>query len=255
MFSIKPKKEHNNEYLNISNENNENNNMLSIDLKTINFENISVELALNILQLKHNEYYNMNQTEIIQYYNHKIKLTNNINNILALKIILKYKLKGLDIKINKINGIMVSEYNNLTKNSKKKETFEIEQKINSLINNTNDDFKIQQVQQNNFKIIQHNNMQNSNKNIIEFPKNLNNITPKLNANLKQNQNIIPNKNFNSIEINKQLNQISQQNLYNSNNNSKFISNEKHNNMNVINSSEFDIDTIINSYSQKKNQGL
>ena len=109
MFSIKPKKVSNNDYLNISNDNNENNSVLSIDLKTINFENISVELALNVLQLKHNDYYNMNQTEIIQYYNNKMKLTNNINNILALKIILKYKLKGLDIKINKMNGIMLSE--------------------------------------------------------------------------------------------------------------------------------------------------
>ena len=39
----------------------------------INFENISVELALNVLQLKHNKYNEMTQQDMIQYYNEKIK--------------------------------------------------------------------------------------------------------------------------------------------------------------------------------------
>ena len=105
-FNIQPKKEHN-DYINISNDDTENNNILLIDLKTINLENISVELALNVLQLKHSVYNDMNQNDMIQYYNNKIKMTNNINTILALKIILKSKLKGSDIKINKMNGIMI----------------------------------------------------------------------------------------------------------------------------------------------------
>jgi len=277
MFSIKPKKETNKDYLNISNNNNENNSVLSIDLKTINFENIAVELALNVLQLKHNEYYNMNQTEIIQYYNHKMKLTNNINNILALKIILKYKLKGLDIKINKMNGIMVSGpeiQNNLSKNTKKTEKSTTELKIDSIINNSQEDFKIQQVQQNNFKIIQKNITQNFNKNIVEIPKysynfnnaisnNSTNINPYVNT--MSNNNNISNDNFNvnnnSNQSNQiaQFNQLTQFNLQNSMSksilNNNFNSNEKINDMAVITSSEFDIDSIINSYTQKKNSGL
>ena len=319
MFSIKPKKVSNNDYLNISNNNNENNSVLSIDLKTINFENISVELALNILQLKHNEYYNMNQTEIIQYYNNKMKLTNNINNILALKIILKYKLKGLDIKINKMNGIMLSDNeqkDNLPKKSENTKNNHMEQKINSIINiSQDDDYKIQQVQQNNFKIIQKNSTQNSN--IIELPKNLyvsnsnsNDVKyPTININNNTNsntKNIImykqpnqPNQSNQPNQLN-QLNQSNQQNQPNqSNQPNQFIqqnqpnqsiqsnqqnqqnqfiqqnqpnqfiqpkqfiqpnnfntsTSEKINNMVVITSSEFDIDTIINSYTQKKNYGL
>ena len=256
MFSIKPKKVSNNDYLNISNDNNENNSVLSIDLKTINFENISVELALNVLQLKHNDYYNMNQTEIIQYYNNKMKLTNNINNILALKIILKYKLKGLDIKINKMNGIMLSEpelepklkqKNNLSKN------YSTEQKINSIINNSQDDYKIQQIQQNNYKIIQKNTEHNINKNNIVLTKNLHdanvNIVQYPTVNLG-NKNNGDKNNYNKTndKIFTQSNQFTQskQNL---------SVNEKINNMVVITSTEFDIDTIINSYVQKKNSGL
>lgn len=235
MFSIKPKKVSNNEHLNISNDNNENNSVLSIDLKTINFENISVELALNVLQLKHNEYYNMSQSEIIQYYNYKIKLTNNINNILALKIILKYKLKGLDIKINKMNGIMLSENeqkNNLSTKSDNLKNNYMEPKINSIINNPNDNFKIQQIQQNNFKIIQKN-ITNSTSNIAEISNN-NNF----------NQNLI---------MNKYSNQSNQSNQSNKSNNFNTI--EKINNMTVITSSEFDIDSIINTYTEKKNSSF
>ena len=58
-YSIRPpKKNDSNEqkvYTNIVNESsNTNNNILSIDLNSINFENTSVELALNILKLNRN---------------------------------------------------------------------------------------------------------------------------------------------------------------------------------------------------------
>ena len=160
-YSIKPKKETNSDYVNISNDNNKEANILPINLKAINFENISVELALNVLQLKHNNYHEMSQYDIIQYYNDKMKLTNNINIILALKIILKAKLKGLDVKINKHNVMTFSDTNENNKittdntfNEKKKEI----NKNDTLDNedNTKNDFKINQFQNNSFKIIQNN---------------------------------------------------------------------------------------------------
>lgn len=273
-YSLKPKKEYNNEYLNISNNITENNNILSIDLKTINFENISVELALNTLQLKHSDYHNMNQIQIIKFYNEKMKLTNNINNILALKIILKHKLKDIDVKINKANGIMFSELNNLKNvNIKNNKNSNTEQKINSIINNTKDNYKIQQVQNNNFKIVQknvsYNNIKNNsnysnfinnvnNYNFIELPNNNQNIQS-INNNLnKQPFNYLNQQeklNINNNKENFEFNIKNSQKLNEKNSINNFTINEKVNNINVITSSEFDIDSIINAYSQKKNQGL
>lgn len=200
-YSLKPNKkysknQYNDEYLNISNDKEPNENILKIDLKTINFENTSVELALNTLHLNHNEYHNMGQAQIIKYYNDKIKLTNNINTILALKIILKYKLKNQDPNINKQNGITVGfpspiNHSNNVKNQNVPNN--IENKINSMINVQKNEFKIKQIDENNFKIKQ-------------IDKNT-------------------------------------------------ISENKINNSSIINSSEFDIDSIIKTYSAKKNQGF
>lgn len=258
MFSlnIKPPKnnnEHknttNNDHFNISNDETPNDDVLLIDLKTINLENISVELALNVLQLKHIKYYEMNQTDIIQYYNNKIKLTNNINTILALKIILKSKLKGIDVKINKSNGIMISKNEskiNTQPDNKSSNTSNTEKKINSIISKSNNDFKIQQIShanQNNFKIVQNNNTHN--QNINNKPNNMY-LNQQLNQQSNQFNNLYPNNLFNKSEQSVQFN--------NSHSNSKIVK-EKINDMVVINSSEFDIDSIINSYSQKKNLGF
>lgn len=297
-LNIKPKKDHNNnDYINISNDDTENNNILLIDLKTINLENISVELALNVLQLKHSVYNDMNQNDMIQYYNNKIKMTNNINTILALKIILKSKLKGADIKINKMNGIMISKQeSSINSNNKNKiigTESEIEKKINSLKTSSNSDFKIQQVQHNNFKIVQKNIIPGINKNLVQFSNNSQNYysdtknlfqsnqsnhtnhtnqsnhtnqTNQLNHTNQTNQSnqsyqsnqtnqyyLPPNQSNQTIQ-NSYYEQYSQLNQYNMFNNKNTLD-EKINNMVVVNSSEFDIDTIINSYSQKKNQGL
>ena len=118
-----------------------NSNILNVDLKSINFENISTELALNVLQLKHNKYYEMTHQDIIQYYNEKIKLNNNMNTILALKIILKYKFKDLNVSHNKLNNISITD-NKLDKNDyidnfSNKKLIEQKNKISndSIINN------------------------------------------------------------------------------------------------------------------------
>ncbi len=309
MFSlnIKPKKENNNQPINISNNDEENNGVLLIDLKTINLENISVELALNVLQLKHATYYEMNQSDIIQYYNNKMKLTNNINTILALKIILKSKLKGLDLKINNKNGIMFSnrEPNNNTSTNittNNYDTLNIEKKIKAITSTStnNDDFRINQVQKNNFKIIQNKVSQDTNKNLVEFkntsqnfyPNQLNNSqTNNLQTNNSQtnkvNQFYLPtSSNQTNSQTNSQSNQANQanqanqfylpssSNQINSQTNQFYLptssnqtypisnqfntnqtNNEKINNIPVINSSEFDINSIINSFTQKKNQGF
>lgn len=278
-YAIKPRRTQNDDYVNISNNNEENNNLLLIDLKTINFENISVELALNVLRLKHKIYYDMTQNDIIQFYNNKMKLTNNIDTILALKIILKAKLKGLDIKINKSNGITFGNSNKNLKNSSKNIISETEQKINSILDKNDLNFKIKQVQQNNFKIIQQNTTQNLYKNIVEYPNKTpnfyiqqNNLSNNLNiANQNTNSNTA-NKNYlsNNVNIANQnananiANQNANANIANQNNflNTVNITNGPNNNLEkndsksqVINSSEFDIDSIINSYAQKKYYGL
>ncbi len=223
MFYIKPKKDNNNnQYINISNTTDEKDEILNIDLKTINLENISVELALNVLQLKHSTYNDMKQNDIIQYYNNKIKMTNNINTILALKIILKSKLSVSDVKINKINGISVSNQNTSIEANRISNL--VDSKIKTSILKSNNNFKIQQdLPQNNFKIIQ------------------NNITSSINKYSTTNNDLENHLKIFNHEIKPIDNNV--------------ISNEKIKNLNVINSSEFDIDSIIKSYSHKKNQGF
>lgn len=295
-YSLKPKKNENEnkEYTNIINESKEDNSkFLTIDLKNINFENISVELALNILQFKHNEYYNMSQSEIVEYFNEKMKLTNNINTMLALKIILKAKLKGLDFKINKLNGITVSQAE-ISNDTKKNKTNEVYNQIPKEMSNDND-FKIQQINSNEFKIKQFNtnNLQKNNNQIFnvsdtnlfehDFLKksnseitnnlvkldNFKNNNTNLNNNIRSNQNSISNdfvKNFNQfpnhtsisnksfINQNNHSNNISNNhsNNHHSNNHSNNNKNETFNGISIINSSEFDIDSIIKSHYDKKN---
>ena len=221
-YSIKPKKG-NNEYVNISNDNTPKDDILLIDLKTINFENVSVELALNVLQLKHKIYYDMNQQEIIKYYNNKMKLTNNIDTILALKIILKAKLK----ESNSQNKINVSNYNESNNSNITLNTLNIEQKNNNMMNNNS--FKIQQ---NNIKNVQNNYLPVNNKNIS-----IQSIPIK-------NQNIINNPTTKNIQISN-----NQPKEFNYNNVSSAV--ETHNNQIVVNSNEYDINNIINSYVSKK----
>ena len=251
-YSMRPKKDKNPvEYINIQNETfNENNNFLNIDLKSINFENMAVELALNVLQLKHNKYSDMNQQNIIEYYNDKIKLNNNINSILALKIILKHKLKDVNVPTNKINKTNTNEFNtgnnnvNNTTNNKK---FLEQQNTNNFTGQNQ--FTIVQngkkTNQNDFKITQIDN-KNKNSNIL----------------IKNNyQTNIPDNNIKYFNMYQQNNP----NLYQQNNpNIKYNQNNpylKHNNsqpnnhIQIANSSEFDIDSIINSYTQKKTNGM
>ena len=196
-------------------------------------------------------------------------MTNNINTILALKIILKSKLKGSDIKINKMNGIMISKQDsNLNSNNKNKilktntntesvPESKIEKKINYLKNST--DFKIQQVQQNNFKIIQKNIISGINENLVQYSNNSQIYYQETNQ--QSTFYLLPNKSNKTNQTNHtnqnshyEQNQWSFNQQNNTTNNKKTLD-EKINNMVVINSSEFDIDSIINSYSLKKNQGF
>jgi hypothetical protein len=323
-YSIKPKKDTNNDYVNISNDiSNVNNNILTVDVKAINFENISVELALNILQLKHNIYYEMSQYEVIEYFNNKMKLTNNINNILALKIILKAKLKGLDVKINKNNVMTFSDTNNKNNNQTQENNKifrnydESKEKVMSGNKMYNGDehniknFKIQQIQNENFKLVQnnsvfnkssygsnpnqnhanhnqvnynqanynqvnhnqvnHNQVNHNQVNYNQFNHNQNNFKANQQAyGMKQNIDkidkiknnpdlIIVQNNKQSIQSNHHAQTQQNQNISNlksyPNPNKTVKSVETFNGYPVVNSSEFDIDSIINSYTQKKNLGI
>ena len=262
-YSMRPKKDNNPiNYVNINNTEFDNETVLNIDLKSINFDNTALELALNVLQLKHNEYYEMTQSDVIIYYNKKIKFNNNINFILALKIILKYKFKDSNVVINKLNIIDTDDniVNYKVNTSKKK--ISLENKINVIKENSlfsnNTDYKIIQSNVKNNNEIKKNLINDKLfKNNNEFERNLNNTNSKIyqnntiplnsvynditSVNLKQintNQNILNNSNKqNNIPINTNINNNIQ---------------EKYNNYNISNSSEFDIDSIINSFTNKKN---
>ena len=243
-YSMRPKKANNNqEHLNINREEfDQNDKILNIDLKSINIDNMAVELALNVLMLKHNIYNEMTQHDIIQYYNNKIKLTNNISTILSLKIILKHKFKGLNVNINKLNGITIND-NNPEQNNNLNNSTNLYDSTNFSDSTNLTDFKFNNnTNNNNFKITQN----NANNNFKITQNNTNN-------NFKITQN---NQNFNTSlnlsQNNKFIKQNSQPNI------TKPIEIkpiETFNGQIVSKSLEFDIDSIINSYSKKKTSGL
>jgi hypothetical protein len=308
-YSMRPKKEKNPvEYININNDNfNDNNKILNFDLGIINFDNIAVELALNILQLKYNKYNEMTQQDMIVFYNEKIKLNNNINSILALKIILKYKFKGLDVGINKLNRITINDdiLNNNQLNSKNTQNItvnssQIKPKPDSnIINNSSkhkefsiiqngkkmnsNDFKIIQIEIGNEKKNYTNNIYNlhvPNKNINRtsfnndyldiisyndklYNNSLNNQNNYQNFNLNyypksypnSNSNFYPNTNTNT-NTNTNLNTQPYINpLPYPHTNLNHNQNETFNGQKITKSSEFDIDSIINLYKQKKTVGM
>jgi hypothetical protein len=310
-YSMRPKKDKNPiDYVNINNDNfNENNNILNVDLKSINFENISVELALNVLQLKHNKYYEMTQQDMIQHYNEKIKLNNNINSILALKIILKYKFKDTNISVNKLNGINLDDikidnkinnkidnkidvndnYNNFNKTlieqKNKISNGQVKQNDFLIIQNgkkTNlGDFKITQIDTKQINNNHHNKGSNSNKqlknnsltntlenNKYNFKETANNTVYNDIVNINSNQNITNSKiKYINTHSHPQTHPQTQQQTYtqhthtqphthtHSQTNTHNNHFETYNGLQVTKSSEYDIDSIINSYSQKKISGL
>jgi hypothetical protein len=273
-YSMRPKKEINNnsEYVKISNEDNQTNKNLNIDLKSINFENTAVELALNILQLNHTHYHQMSKQDTIIYYNEKMKLINNVNIIMALKLILKYKLKDSTIYVSKQNNIILNDNNteqvNLDSknNNSKTNNSKNNYQDNSIPVLTIDNFKITQNNSNdsnNFKITQNNSnniynmnsLNNTNKNFLNIgnsvnPDNFVNMnTNNNNLNINQNINRNPNQNINR-NSNQNINKNSNQNI-----NRGYISNEKINGKNVISSIDFDVNSIINDYYNKKNMNF
>ena len=283
-YSMRPPKDNsskhmNNDYVNISPDiSGENSNVLNIDLNSINFENVSVELALNIVGLQHKLYHEMSQYDIIKYYNDKIKLLNNLNVNLALKILLKHKLKGLDIKVNKSNVMMPSEksnqkilYSNNSNDSEYGSSYTQSQ------TKSQTQYK-QHPRQNDFKIIQNTNQNqyqipiatysNTNQNAFSFPNsNINvrssNSNPNANPNINLNMNSRLNSNPNlNLSMNSNINSRQNPNM---NPNMNLRPNPNLPNMPaqketfdgriVSTSSQFDIDSIINSYTQKKSSGL
>lgn len=210
------------------------NDILNIDVNTIKFENISVELALNTLRINHTEYYNMSIQDMIFFYNEKMKLILNINEILALKIILKYKLKGNEIKVNEHNSILIEP----------KETILKKNNINSKINsNINNEMNIEKNEKNNFfnQIDYNQNQQNKNQNIFNKIENQQNNIMNIINNENNNFQIIQNND----KINNNLKKI----------NIPKIETETKMGKTILNLPEFDIDSIINNYVENKNKGF
>lgn len=237
-YSMRPKKNINSKsigYININNNNyNDGNDVLNVNLNTINLEKTAVELALNVLNLKHNVYNEMSQYDMIVYYNDRIKFTNNINSILALKIILKSK-------FNESNGESIN--NNTINNN----PIHIQIPVNE---------PTQPISNNNFKILQ----TDTNPHIINKPDIIykNNLPIITSQPLQQQMPLINKPKIKSPEINtnNHINSYSQSipqiPIYNMNNQNPIIN---FNSNLKPESSEFDIDAIINSYSQKKTQGF
>lgn len=234
---------------------------LPFDPKTINFENSSVELALNVLQLKHNEYFQMSSNDVISYYNERIKLINNNNVILALKIILKHKLTNTDISVSKHNNLIMNDSNKSTNNPK------------SIPNsNSNNNFQIKQnnkiIGSNNFKPTQNFHFQsgiNSNKigqSNSTFSKNMellekyrqtnSNIFPNnfnSNHNLNSNSNLIGKSTQPIVKSSPDINDF-KNSLVNSNTIGQFSNGKK-----IMDSVDYDIDSIINNYMNRKTNGF
>lgn len=160
--------------------------ILKVDVNSINFENISVELALNILRLNHTTYHNMSEMDIIKYYNEKSRMNLSLDAILALKIIIKSKLKNSNNIVNSYNSLNHETSLNISQNqqppilpnynlSKKNNTqppvhplFEIN---NLAVPNVSDNLNIteNQVKITNFKIIQNDDTYSNNKTVMVNP--------------------------------------------------------------------------------------
>ena len=194
--SIKPKE--NSKEVTIS----ENNNFNSI-----NIEKNSIELSLNILSLDHKEYHKMTKQEFLVIYNEKIKYEENINNSLALNILLKNKLNKWD-PIEQISN-----------KNKENEKYEIEQmyKKNIPINISKVQKKNPTTYPNYLNIEVNNNFLKT-----DLPNNINNIFPTTINSLNEQ-----NMNTNSINYNNNSN-------INSNINPNNNSNENINNNNFFN---------------------
>lgn len=265
-YSMRPKRDNpNNDYTNISiNSIEPDNSILSIDVNSINFENASVELALNVLQLQHVKYHEMTQQDVIMYYNDRMKMNNDINKILALKIILKNKLKGVGLPINK-----QANTNNLPQNTPTSNKVSLSENYHTPVNKLyNKEYNVDK-NSNNFKIVQNNPTNQSSNgngyalNHLNTRTGQNNATimPNLNINLNNTNQIVDlyhnlgrNNNYTPKQTST-INNFSSKQIPISNNTQPQNTQETFGGRVISSSNEFDIDSIINLYSQKKSSGM
>jgi hypothetical protein len=252
--------------------------ILRVDVNSINMENISVELALNILRLNHTTYHKMSELEVIKYYNEKSKMTLSIEAILALKIIIKSKLKNSnnivnsynsqnqnqsqsqDYKLNDTNNQISQQMPNYNFLNKKNNTISVPlfETNNLAVPNVVDNLAFLSINnerevKNNFKIIQNENIFDTNKTVMVNPY-LKNVNEQVSY--VPQPNILNIKNNNKEQVKKTLpNFVEQKN----NNNNKFydppIKNNNISYQNAIPLADYDLDSIINNFQMKKNNGV
>ncbi len=80
----------------------------SINASNINLEKTSVELSLNVIGLGHQAFENMSKHDFLSYYESMSKQQGSINKILALKVLLKYKMEQNNQPIHQDNSAQVA---------------------------------------------------------------------------------------------------------------------------------------------------
>lgn len=226
-------------------------NILSIDPKTINFENTSVELALGVLGLSHTKYSQMSDYDVITYYNERMTMINSFNHILALKIVLKYKL-SVEKNLGKpIVEVVPQQLSNSNTNTSVQ---------GSLIQNngvSNNQF-FQQVPYQTNNSVQTNNQYFQQNNMYQNTQHSQNNMYQNTQYLQTNnmvQSSVTNGNF--LKQTHQPVKTSIPNHVTQPNRQSVQTNnlpEKLSNITVISPNEFDIDSIINNYVIKKKSG-
>jgi hypothetical protein len=192
----------------------------------INLEKTSLELSLNIVGIEHIVFDRMSKHEFLGYYDNFIKNNSNINKILAINILLKNKIDNSDDTFN---------YNKYNLNS------------DSLSKNNSN----KEIQNNSFNSFNPNNFTLQQYNKTSLNSNLNNIL---------NQNTVFNK---DEEIKEHKPTYNLQSIIGENSKNNNINNsEQYNKPNlqtnkIINadiSPDFDLNSIIDKYTNIKNSG-
>ncbi len=86
-----------------------------INASNINLEKTSVELSLNVIGLGHQAFENMSKHDFLTYYESMSKQQGSINKILALKVLLKYKMEQDNqpiIQNSSANGVTIKSNQN-----------------------------------------------------------------------------------------------------------------------------------------------
>jgi len=200
-----------------------------------NVDKTSLELALNILGIEHNIFEGMSKHEFMHYYDNFKKQNSNLNRSLAAQIALKYKLNN----VVEVNSGLFQKNNNLQTNNNfyQPENYHNQNINNYFVQPTNNNLKNQSnVFQ--YQVQSQENDKNSNTNktfLQQTNNNIKKITPNYESmELKSN--------FKPVQVG-----LSDTNKYLISSNTPPVIDQY--------SRDFDLNSIINNYSNQKNIGV